>query len=211
MFSLKSPFQIVVAVLVVITGSALGQAQNTDFKIQKIEPDFLHSPGYTGPQYDKRGTRGKDWLEVEVTFEWQPPQRAKDREPRYTDELTFNYYILLKNKPPQAHETLLVGSVTHTSIPQEKDLHSVVYVSPRTLERFFEGKVPASADQALVDVGVTITKQGQEVASTSWKSRTGSWWPQFTQTPGFVLDKNETPFAPLAWDYYEAIKPRAGE
>ena len=43
-------------------------------------------------------------------------------------------------------------------------MHSVVYISPRTLERFFDGRVPGNVEQALVDVGVTITKQGQEVA-----------------------------------------------
>jgi len=205
MFSLKSPFQIIVTTLFALNISAFGQAQNTDYEILKIEPEFLESPAYSGPRYDKRGTRAKPWLEIEVTFEWQP----RLRDPKYTDELTFNYYILLKNKSQQYPEgTLLVGSVTHTSIPQEREMHSVVYVSPRNLERFFDGKVPGNAEQALVDVGVTITKQGQQVAATSWKSRSGSWWPQFQQTPGFVLDKNETPFAPLAWDYYEAIKPR---
>ena len=207
MFSLKPPFQIIVPALVAMSAMcALSQAPNTDFRILKIEPQFLESPAYSGARYDKRGSRTKQWLEVEVTFEWQP----RIREPKYADELTFNYYILLKNKSalyPQG--TLLVGSVTHTSIPQERDMHSVVYISPRTLERFFDGRVPGNVEQALVDIGVTITKQGQEVASISWKSRSGSWWPQFQQTPGFVLNKNETPFAPLAWDYYEAIKPRA--
>jgi hypothetical protein len=28
------------------------------------------------------------------------------------------------------------------------------------------------------------------------------------QVNGYVLNKNETPFAPLVWDYYEAIKAR---
>ena len=206
MFSLKSPFQIIVPALFAIVVCAFGQTPNTDYQILKIEPQFLESPAYGGARYDKRGAKAKEWLEVEVTFEWQP----RLRDPKYTDELTFNYYILLKNKSalyPQG--TLLVGSVTHTSIPQERDMHSVVYISPRTLERFFDGRVPGNVEQALVDVGVTVTKQGQEVAATSWKSRSGSWWPQFQQTPGFVLNKNETPFAPLAWDYYEAIKPRA--
>jgi hypothetical protein len=207
MFSLTSPLQIMVPALVALsTISAFTQVPNTEFRILKIEPQFLDSPAYSGARYDKRGSRAKQWLEVEVTFEWQP----RLRDPKYTDELTFNYYILLKNKSvlyPQG--TLLVGSVAHTSIPQERDMHSVVYISPRALERFFDGRVPGNVDQALVDVGVTITKQGQEVAATSWKSRTGSWWPQFQQTTGFVLNKNETPFAPLAWDYYEAIKPRA--
>src|ERR1700704_980136 len=141
MFSLKSPFQILVTIFFALTICALGEEQNTEFKILKIEPDFLVSPGYSGPRYDKRGKKPRDWLEVEVTFEWQP----RLRDPRYTDELTFNYYILLKNTSSQYPQgTLLVGSVTHTSIPQEKDMHSVVYISPRTLERFFEGKVPAS-------------------------------------------------------------------
>jgi hypothetical protein len=203
---LNYPLLIIAALLCVADISALGQATNADYKIVKIEPSFLESPTYSGPRYDKRGGRAKPWLEVEVTFDWQP----RLRDPKYADELTFNYYILLKNKSqlyPQG--TLLVGSVTHTSIPQEKGMHSVVYVSPRALERFFEGKVPANAEQALMDVGVTITKQGQQVAATSWKSKSGDWWPQFQQTPGFVLNKSETPFAPLAWDYYEAIKPKA--
>lgn len=207
MLSLKLPFQILApAVVAISTISAFGQAPNTEFRILNIQPQFLGSPAYGGVRYDKRGSRAKEWLEVEVTFEWQP----RLRDPKYADELTFNYFILLKNKSalyPQG--TLLVGSVTHTSIPQERDMHSVVYVSPRTLERFFDGRVPGNVDQSLVDIGVTVTRQGQEVASTSWKSRSGSWWPQFPQTPGFVLNKNETPFAPLAWDYYEAIKPRA--
>ena len=59
-------------------------------------------------------------------------------------------------------------------------MHSSVYVSPRTLERFFDGKL-LPAEQALVDVGVTITKQGQQVASASWKSKSGEWWPQFSR------------------------------
>jgi hypothetical protein len=204
--SLKTPSQTITAALLVLVASVFGQAPNTEFRILRVEPSFLDSPAYSGTRFDKRGPRAKSWLEVEVTFEWQP----RLRDPKYTDELTFNYYILLRNRSPQYPQgTLLVGSVTHMSIPQEQDMHSVVYVSPRTLERFFDGKLPANAEQALVDVGVTITKQGQEVASTSWKSKSGEWWPQFQQTSGFVLNKNETPFAPLAWDYFEAIKPKS--
>jgi len=86
-------------------------------------------------------------------------------------------------------------------------MNSVMYISPRTLERFFDGKAPGTAASALVDVGVTITKQGQLVAEKSWKGK-GQWWSSLEQVNGYVLNKNETPFAPLAWDYYEAIKAR---
>lgn len=175
---------------------------NSEFKITKVESNFIPSPNYSGPRYDKRGPKAKDWLEVDVTFDWSP--RAK--EPMYTDEAMFNYYILLKNKSKEAPEgTLLTGSVTHISIPQGKNMHSVVYISPRTLERFFSGKMPVNAGAAVAAAAVTISNQGAVVA----EDRGGFdplWWTKFQQTPGFVLNKNQTPFAPLQWDYYEAIK-----
>jgi len=206
MFPLKLPRQVLAAAVFLCGTPVFAQQANTDYKIVKIDPSFVDSPTYSGPRYDKRGAKAGSWLEVEVTFEWQP--RMKD--PKYTDELTFNYYILLNNRSATIPQpTLLSGSVTHVNIPQGRDLHSVVYVSPRALERFFDGKPPGNAQQAVFDVGVTISKQGQVVAEASWKSKTGAWWPQYQQTPGFVLNKSETPFAPLAWDYYEAIKPKA--
>jgi hypothetical protein len=193
------------AALLAAVAPSIAQQPNTEFKITKIEPSFVESPTYGGVRYDKRGAKPGSWLEVEVTFDWQP----RLKEPKYTEELTANFYILLTNVTQQFPKgALLVGSVNLMSIPQGKDLHTVVYVSPRTLERMFDGKVPANAAQAVTDVGVTLSKQGQVVATTSWKSKSGEWWPQFQQTPGYVLNKNETPFAPLAWDYYEAIKPK---
>lgn len=195
----------VFTVLLATSLSSPAQQPNTEFKITKIEPAFIESPTYSGVRYDKRGAKAGSWLEVEVTFDWQP----RLKEPKYTEELTANFYILLNNKGQQFPAgALLVGSVNLVSIPQGKDLHTVVYVSPRTLERMFDGKAPVNAAQAVTDVGVTLSKQGAVVATTSWKSTSGEWWPRIQQTPGFVLNKNETPFAPLAWDYYEAIKPK---
>ncbi len=197
--------QILCAAFLAACVPAMAQV-NTEYKITKVEPALIESPTYSGPRYDKRGWKAQSWLEVEVTFDWQP----RLKEPKYTDELTFNYYILLKAKTPQApNGVLLVGSVTHSSIPQGRDMHSVVYVSPRSLERFFDGKVPGTA-AALVEVAaVTISKQGQVVAEYSGGNFKPQWWTTLQQTPGFVLNKSETPFGPLSWDYYEAIKPKS--
>ncbi len=186
--------------------SAQAQPANTDFKITKITPDLVTTADYTysfGPK-NKKVAKNKDFLELEVSFDWQP--RSKD--PAFLDDLTLNYYVLLNNKSKEHPQgTLLTGSVTHAAIPQGKGMNSVMYVSPRTLERFFDGKSPTTATAAVVDVGVTITKQGATVAEGSWKGR-GQWWSTLQQVTGYVLNKNETPFAPLAWDYYEAIKAR---
>lgn len=196
-----------VAASLVVAG-ARAQSAQSDFAIAKITPDFVMTPEYNvnyGPK-GKRVPKNKEFLEVEVSFDWQPRQD----DPAFLDEITINYYILLNNKDrlnPQG--TLLTGSVTHVAIPQARGLNSVMYVSPRTLERFFNGKSPTSLPAAVVDVGVTITRQGQLVAEGSWKGR-GQWWSNYQQVSGYVLNKNETPFAPLVWDYYEAIKSRPG-
>lgn len=182
------------------------QAVDRDFAIVKITPDLVITPEYNvnfGPK-NKRVAKNKEFLEVEVSFDWQP----RDKDAKFLDEITLNYYILLNNKSRENPDgTLLAGSVTHVAIPAAKALNSVMYISPRTLERFFDGKMPTSASAAVTDIGVTITKQGQLVAEGSWKGR-GQWWSSMQQVNGYVLNKNESPFAPLAWDYYEAIKTR---
>lgn len=194
--------------LAVSAAQAAAQGSNSDFAIAKITPDLVTTPEYSvsfGPK-NKKVAKNKEFLEVEVSFDWQP----RDKNAKFLDELTLNYYILLNNKNREHPEgTLLTGSVTHAAIPNAKALNSVMYVSPRTLERFFDGKVPTTASGAITDIGVTITRQGQLVAEASWKGR-GQWWSSLQQVSGYVLNKNETPFAPLAWDYYEAIKTRPG-
>ena len=177
---------------------------NTEFQITKIDPQINSTPSVTYSLGLQKSTgQAKNWIAIEVVFTWKPRLSTE----KFADDVTFNYYVLLNNKSatnPQG--TLLIGQVTHTAIPASgNDLRSVIYISPRTLERFFDGKIPSTPSSALVDIGVTITRQGQIVADKSLKG-SGDWWPQFQQTSGYLLNKNETPFAPLYWDYYEAIK-----
>jgi len=109
-------------------------AQAQEFSVSKIDFALQESPKMSGSGYDKKVTRPSSWLEVEVTFDWTP----RTAEPLYLDDLTVNYYILLNNKNkdfPQG--ALLVGSVNHVNVGQGKELKSVMYVAPRSLERFF--------------------------------------------------------------------------
>ena len=190
-------------------------APNSEIQITKIEFNFIDSPKITAGGYAKRSNaRSSPWLEIEVTFD----RAAIPKEPKFVDELTFNYFVLLKNEhvTEDRKPTLLTGSVVHVSVPQEKGLHSVAYVSPRMLASFFDGKVPVNAMQTVTDVGVTISgKNGLLAIATSKGTVKGDkgWWDNtalYTPTPGALLNKSETPFAPLEWDYYEAIKSKAG-
>jgi hypothetical protein len=202
---LTRPRSFFIAAAACILGGALPlSAQvNTEFQITKIEPNLPLTPAISFNGTQKAGSTPKKWLEIEVSFLWKPRVATE----KFTDELTFNYYVLLANRSvtlPQG--SLLTGQVTHVAIPaNQNDLKSVMYVSPGALERFFDSKIPSSSASAVIDIGITITRQGQVVASKSFKG-SGEWWTQFQQTPGFLLNKNETPFAPLYWDYYQAVK-----
>ena len=140
------------------------------------------------------------------------------KEPKIAEELTFNYYVLLKNErfTEDKKPTLLTATIVHTNVPQEKTLHSVAFVSPRTLASFFDGKIPVNAQQTITDVGVTISgKNGLLAIATAKGTVKGDkgWWDNtapYTPKAGALLNKNETPFAPLEWDYYEAVKSKSG-
>jgi hypothetical protein len=207
-----------IAFLAISTGVRAQQAAlNTEVAISKIESAFVESPKISAGGYTKKsvgGGRPAAWLEVEVTFD----RATSPQQPKFADELTFNYFILLKNEHATEDKkpSLLTGSVVHVNVPQEKGLHSVMYVSPRTLAKLFDGKVPVNALQTVVDVGVTITgKDGLLAIATSKGTVKGDkgWWDNasaYTTIAGAVLSKNETPFAPLEWDFYEAIKSKSG-
>lgn len=190
---------------------------NTEVSILKIEPAFVDSPKLSVPGYSKRasgGGRPVPWLEVEVAFDRNPASKGD----KYADELTVNYYILLKNETANEDRkpTLLTGSVTHIHVPQEKALHSSIYLNPRTLSKLFDGKAPVNAQQALTDVGVTISDKDGLLAIATLKGTVKGdkgWWDNptgFTVVPGLLSNKNETPFAPLDWDYFEVIKAKSG-
>jgi hypothetical protein len=156
-------------------------------KIGKIQPAVIKSPDYQingGPQ--KRTVFGS-WLEVEVEFTTVP---------EVIDELTFKYTILFE-------KTLLDGEVTHVNIPSGREHYSVMYVAPRSLLRLTGGRpmTPAS----IQNVWVQVTKQGQILDQSSYKPGV---IPNLPHLAGLVLNKNETPFAPLFYDRYEAIKPK---
>ena len=186
--------------------TSFAQQNPLGIKINKVDVLFEKTPDYTIGIGPKRKANSQDWLVGEVDFSFEP----RDPRQQFLDDLTFNYYILLANESREFPKgTLLTGTINHTAVAPGRNLHSVAFVSPRTLARFFGGKAPASASQATQAVGVTISNQGQVVAEESVGKGKGTrqWWTQFQQgPPGYVLDKQQTPFAPLFWDYYEATK-----
>jgi len=170
--------------------SAQRPGSGSPYEITKISPSVIQTPDYQYQGEKRRSEIGK-WLEIEVDFTSNVPT---------TDELTFKYYVLLNG-------TLFVGEVTHVNIIQGKGI-SVMYIAPGTLTRAMQGKTLTNS--AIENVGVEILKQGATQSSLSLAKSSGPmWWQTKAQVPGFVVNKNQTPFAPLYWDRYPEIKSQA--
>ncbi len=176
--------------LVAVSLPQFAQAQAQEYDLKKVDVEFVLTPEYTvNPR--ARQVRSQKWMQVEATF---------DAKPDFTEDLIFNYYIYFNKR-------LFVGRVHHVTIQKGRDLHSVAYISPNSIANILGGK--QLTPSALENVTVTITKPGisAPLARKDWKPSVGEWWATMKAEEGFVVDKRETPFAPLSWDYYEALKP----
>ena len=154
-------------------------------KLGKIKPEIVKTPDFTIKSGPEKRSKTGEWLEVEVDFETKAEE---------IDEMTFEYTIMFENK-------LLVGQVTHVNIPKGREHYSVMYVSPRTLEKLTGGKTVTASN--VQNVWVVASKQGQVFDQAAVKNVA---IPNLAKLPGMILNKMETPFAPLYFDRYEAIK-----
>ena len=155
-------------------------------KLGKVMPEGVKSPEYQivgGPQ--KRSKIGT-WLEIEVEYETKADE---------IPELKFDYVVAIENK-------LATGSVTYIAIPKGRDHFAVMYIAPRALEKLTDGKQFNAG--SLQNVWVTVsTGDGVKLGETALKPGP---IPNVGRIAGLILNKNETPFAPLFYDRYEAIK-----
>ena len=172
------------------SGPALGQSPRaSEFQVTKITKNLITPPEftYTGAQQYAANQRER-WLEVEVEFAAMP---------EFTDELTLKYFILVNGK-------LLTGEVTHVNVPAGRENRSVMYVSPRALARALGNR--ALTPNSVQNIAVQIVQQGSVKSELSQDRAQPGWFASMAAVAGSVLNKNETPFAPLYWDRYEQIK-----
>jgi len=174
-----------------VAASVSAQNRSGDFQLVKITRNLISSPefNYSGAETFRTSARDR-WFELEVEFAAAPA---------FTDELTLKYYVALNGQ-------LLTGEVTHVNILAGKELHSVMYISPRALAHFM-GNRPLTAN-SVENIAVQILQQGAVKDELSLVRAPPQWFAAVPQVSGFLLNKNETPFAPLYWDRYEQIKSR---
>lgn len=175
-----------------LTASAQNQVPVTPaaIKLEKVSPAVVKTPEFqiTGGQ-NKRYTLGQ-WLEMEVEYETKLEM---------IDELTFTYKVLLNGK-------MLSGDMTYVEIPKGREHYAVAYVAPRTLENLMQNKPLTGA--AIQGIWVDVSHQGQVLGQASM---THTAAPSLPLLQNLILRKDQTPFASLYWDRYEALKAKTNQ
>jgi hypothetical protein len=187
---MKPKFALLCAGLLAMASPAtMAQRLVQDFQITKINREFVTTPvlAYAGGEAAPRGQGGR-WLQVEAEFALAPA---------FTDELTVRYYILFNGN-------IFTGEVTHVNVPGGRERRSVIYMPPHVLERY-AGNRPLTLN-SVPNVAVQIVQQGVVKDELSLARAAAQWYATVTPISGLLLNKNETPFAPLYWDRYEQIK-----
>lgn len=177
--------------LACLSGNARGQA-GTQFQVTKITKTLISAPGmaFTGAQQYPQNLRDK-WLEVEVEFAAVP---------EFTDDLTVKYFILMGDK-------VLTGEVNLVNVPAGRQNRTVIYVPPKVLLRFNGNRAVTAA--AVGNIAVQLVQQGSIKDELSVTRAPAQWYSTLPAVGGLLLNKNDSPFAPLYWDRYEQIKPPA--
>jgi hypothetical protein len=161
-----------------------------NFQIVKITRDLITAPQFTYVGGLQITTNQRDlWLQVETEF-----NSATD----VAGDVVFKYYVAINGR-------VLTGEVTHVNIMAGRGLRSVIYANPKVLARFNGGRAVTATN--IQNVAVQIVQQGTvKDESSMMRAPNPKWFTTLPQVPGLLLNKNETPFAPLYWDRYEQIK-----
>jgi hypothetical protein len=160
------------------------------FQITKIDKNLITAPQYSYIGGEQITTNQRDlWLSIDTEF---------TSTLEVADDVVFKYFVLIGGK-------VLTGEVTHTNILAGRGLRSVMFAPPKVLARFNGGRPLVAA--SIQNIAVQIVQQGAVKEQANLSRASAGWYTSLPQVPGFLLNKNDTPFAPLYWDRYEQIKP----
>ena len=160
------------------------------FDIKDIRQQQVDAPSYggAGELGGRPSTLWRKWLKIEVQFESKP---------EWADDVQIKYYVLVGRGEDRR---LFVGDVTHINVAKGTQHYSAMFIQPNTLKRYGAGQI----DQ----VTVRLFYKGAVVSTmSSPPNPKESWWDQFAPTPGYLLPPQDTPWAPIADERFDAVKP----
>ncbi len=175
-------------------GRAHEGAGRADLKIRELTGIGPRSLIRSPDAGSSKRSSSREWAELTIQY---------DTEAEWTDEVSFQFYVLLKSRNGTEY-TLLKGVVTYVDVERGRAHQGVAFVRPAALARF--GEITGVAVEAVVKGEVkSVLSDGRLAAN---KPLPSDWWknPKFTPKEGYIVDKSKTPFILVNFDSYEALK-----
>jgi len=166
-------------------------------RLRSIEAKTINSPEYSVDVRSESVKRDGSlkWLMVEAIY---------DTMPKWTDEITLTFYVVLEGNPEDLPEgakkfNLFSGSVTVVNVPKTKEAETTMFLDPYTLARYGEP----------THVAVVINIDGQLAAGMAEPSSSAEsqWWTKETPNQTPLLTRDKTPYAFVEIDKQNTIKP----
>ncbi len=176
-----------------------GRSDSLRVSVRKMDVNLVRTPYYRGATSDNRANAKDDWLQLQVEYQTDGAREG------WLDEieLVWHVAILRKNQTP----VVMSRSVTYVDIEDETH-YAATYVRPKLLQRLSGTRRLSRND---VRFYVEIKVDGKRVADSYLGQRPqAAWWeyqpPRVDRRDSDLLNRLETPFAPLDYDFYEQIK-----
>jgi hypothetical protein len=181
--------------------SAAAQESRARVTNIKLELNTLPSPLYQTRNVPTEKAE-YEWLQIAVEYDTVGARRG------WADEVTIQWYLLAR--PENTKPMLLQETSTYIDVADGKH-HAVMYVRPAFIRRYCGSKTP---NKSQFGAYVEIYSEGKGLARAEYgRNLPKNWWrakePDVRLVPGELLFPDDTPFAPLDYDYYEHPKPRA--
>jgi len=178
-------------------GSVFGQRLRV--KLDNIRFYDRKTPNYqdhSAPQ----ATSKYSWLQIMVEY------TAEGGRDGWIDEVSLEWHVLV-----QGRRTLLLHkTVSYVDVESGKH-RAVVYIRPAIIRRYGKNRRISKRD-VHVYVLARVNGVGSSYATYPRERIRSKWWeakpPRVMLRPGELKSRDETPFAPLDYDYYEQLKPR---
>ena len=176
--------------LIMATAPSVFSQGSSHFDIKDIRQQQVDAPNYggAGELGGRPSTLWRKWLKIEVQFESKP---------EWADDVQLKYYVLVGKGEDRR---LFVGDVTHINVAKGTQHYSAMFIQPNTLKRYGAGQIDQVTVRLFYKGAVSST------ASVPPGAKDG-WWDRFSPTPGYLLPPQETPWAPIADERFEAVKP----
>lgn len=167
--------------------------------IKRVTVTEQQTPQFNASNVKEPRWRPKNWIQVDVEFEVKLPQSAGGREGTYSG-LQMDIYLGLNQKTKDGKFQALKGTLNLVNVPAG-ECHALAFVAPASMKSILQrDNVTASAD--IQAWGVDIKAEGQRADADASNGK--PWWEgggEIVFLDGMLLNKSQTPFAPLWGDY----------